>query len=90
VPSPSPQRLPGLLACGHRWRWPVRPTPPPGDHRSLVNGGLVNVNLGSDDTAVGNTCNNTNESAPLRGDILAWALDVSHNACAMAGGPSHF
>jgi hypothetical protein len=63
---------------------------PPGDHRSLVNGGLVNVNLGSDDTAVGNTCNNTNESAPLRGDILAWALDVSHNACAMAGGPSHF
>lgn len=56
----------------------------------LVNGGNVNVNFGSGNTAIGNTCNNTNETAPLAGNILTWALDVSHNACVMAGGPAHF
>lgn len=67
----------------------------PGSTNGLVNGGLVNggnvnVNFGSGNTAVGNTCNNINESAPLAGNILTWALDVSHNACVMAGGPAHF
>ena len=56
----------------------------------LVNGGLVNVNLGSGNTAIGNTCKNINKTAPVGGNILAWALPISHNACVMAGGPNHF
>jgi hypothetical protein len=54
------------------------------------NNGHVNVNLGSGNTAIGNTCNNTNETGAMSDNILAWALDVSHNSCAMAGGPNHF
>lgn len=55
----------------------------------VVNGGLVNVNLGSGNTAIGNTCYNTDKPGPLGESVLAWALDVSHNTCVMAGGPTH-
>jgi hypothetical protein len=57
---------------------------------ALVNSGPVNINFGSGNTAIGNTCNNTNQSGPLGDNILTWALDISHNACVMAGGPAHF
>jgi hypothetical protein len=56
----------------------------------LINSGPVNVNLGSGDTADNDTCNNTNEGAPLDGNILSWAVGVTHNDCLMAGGPAHF
>lgn len=55
----------------------------------LVNSGLVNVNLGSGNTSVGDTCNNTNESGDLGSTILTWPLNLYHNSCVMAGGPSH-
>lgn len=59
-------------------------------NQGLVNDGSALVNLGSGNTAVGNTCNNVNGPAPVGGDLLTWALDITHNACVMAGGPAHF
>jgi hypothetical protein len=56
----------------------------------LVNGGLVNVNLGSGNTAINDTCKNTSKGVPETNNVIAWALDVSHNSCVMAGGPNHF
>jgi hypothetical protein len=56
----------------------------------LVNGGLVNVNLGSGNTAINDTCKNTSKGVPESNNVIAWALDVSHNSCVMAGGPNHF
>jgi hypothetical protein len=54
----------------------------------LMNGGMVNVNLGSGNTAIGNTCNNVNKTAPVAGDLLTWALPITHTTCVMAGGPA--
>jgi hypothetical protein len=59
-------------------------------NQGLVNDGSALVNLGSGNTAVGNTCNIAKENAPLGGNFLTWVLDTSHNACVMAGGPAHF
>jgi hypothetical protein len=59
-------------------------------NQGLVNDGSALVNLGSGNTAVGNTCNNINAPAPVGGGLLTWALNLSHNACVMAGGPAHF
>jgi|HubBroStandDraft_3_1064219.scaffolds.fasta_scaffold123210_2 hypothetical protein len=56
----------------------------------LVNSGAVNVNLGSNNTAIGNTCNNTNVSSPMTDNLLSWAVDVPQADCVMAGGPNHF
>jgi hypothetical protein len=74
---------------------PVSGNSGPVADNSLVNGGLinsgpVNVNLGSGDTADNDTCNNTNTTSPLEGNILSWAVGVTHNDCLMAGGPAHF
>jgi hypothetical protein len=59
-------------------------------NQGLVNDGSALVNLGSGNTAIGNTCNIAKENAPLGGGLLTWVLDTSHNACVMAGGPTHF
>jgi hypothetical protein len=74
---------------------PVKGNSGPVADNSLINGGVVNsgpvnVNLGSGNTADGDTCNNTNQGAPLDGDILSWAVGVTQNDCLMAGGPAHF
>ena len=56
----------------------------------LINSGPVNVSLGSGNTAIGNTCNNNNESGALAGNLLTWPVNLSQNSCLMAGGPAHF
>lgn len=63
---------------------------PEGSNGGLVNGGLVNLYLGSNNTAIGNTCNNVSDKAPVAGNILSWALYIPHNSCVFAGGPNHF
>lgn len=68
---------------------------PTSNNVGLINGGVlnngqVNVNFGSGNKAIGDTCNNKSDSGAMSDNLLAWALDVSHNSCVMAGGPNHF